>query len=146
MSGKMLSSIDKGVITQHQAGEMEFIRLFQDIIQKSIDKPLAQVLLQDMPDEKPNIRHILTMQEDEIDSLTYAVLVKSEEEDTDEEDDGESEDKKPSAKPKGKPTPPPVRTQQLPLHRSYKRLIKVIIAYNEYRQAQDSPILDNCLM
>ena len=28
MSGKMLSSIDKGVINQHQAGEIAFIRLF----------------------------------------------------------------------------------------------------------------------
>ena len=50
MIGKMLSSIDKGVITQHQAGEMEFIRLFQDILKNPMDKPLSQELLQDMPD------------------------------------------------------------------------------------------------
>ena len=49
-----------------QAGEMEFTRLFQEILQNPMDKPLAQALLQDMPDEKPDIRHVLTMQEDEI--------------------------------------------------------------------------------
>ena len=76
MSGKMLSSLEKGVITHYQASEMAFIRLFQDILQQPLDKPLAQALLQDIPDEKPNIRHVLTMQEDEIDSLIYAVLVK----------------------------------------------------------------------
>ena len=96
----MLSSIDKGVIIQNQAGEMAFNRLFREILQLPIDKPLAQALLQDMPDEKPNIRHVLTMQEDEVDSLTYAVLVKSEEEYSDEEDYGESEDKKISFKSK----------------------------------------------
>ena len=93
-----------------------------------MDKPLSQALLQYMPDEKPDIRHVVTMQEDEIDSLTYAVLVKSEEDDDLEDNDGESEDKKTSSKSKGKATPPPVRNQQLPLHRIYKRLIKVIIA------------------
>ena len=88
MSGKMLWNIDKGVITQHQSGEMKFIRLFQDILQQPMDKLLAQALLQDMPDEKPDIRHVLTMQEDEIDSLTYAVLVKAEEDFGHEEDNG----------------------------------------------------------
>ena len=53
-----------------------------------MDKPLAQALLQDMADEKPDIRDVLTMQEDEIDSLTYAVPVKAEEDDGYEEDDG----------------------------------------------------------
>ena len=66
------------------------------------------------------------MQEDDVDSLTYAVLVKEDEDD--EEDDGESEEKKPPAKLKGKPTPPPARAQLIPIHRGHKRLIKVIIA------------------
>ena len=139
----MLSSLDRGVLTQTQAAEIAFNRLITDILQLSIDHPISQALLQDMPDEKSDIGHVLTMQEDEIDSLTYAVLVKSEEEDSDEEDDGESEDKKPSAKPKGKATPPPARTQLIPLHRGHKRLIKVITAYSEYRQDQGSPILDD---
>ena len=53
-----------------------------------MDKSLAQALLQDMPDGKPVIRHVLTMKEYEIDSLTYAVLTKAEEDDSHEEDDG----------------------------------------------------------
>ena len=89
MSGKMLSSLEKGVITQHQAGEIAFIRLFQDILQQPMDKPLAQSLIQDMPDERPDIRHVLTMQEDEIDNLTYAVLDKRKEDDDQELDDEE---------------------------------------------------------
>ena len=129
----MLSSLEKGVITQHQAAEIAFIRLFQDILKQSMDKPLAPALLQDMPDEKPDIRHVLTMQEDEIDSLTYAVLTKKEEDDSQEEYDGKGEESKPSSKTKGITIPPPERTQLLPLHRSHKRLIKVIIPYNEYR-------------
>ena len=134
MSGMMLSSLDRGVLTQHQAGEIAFLRLFQDILQQSMDKPLAQALLQDMPDEKPDIRHLLTMQEDEIDNLTYAVLTKEEEDVDHEEGDDQGEDSKPSSTFNGKTMPPPNRTQQIPLHRSHKRLIKVIIAYNEYRQ------------
>ena len=47
------------------------------------------------------------------------------------------------AKSKGKPTPPPARTQLIPLHRGHKRLIKIIKAYSEYRQDQGSPILDD---
>ena len=108
-----------------------------------MDKPLAQALLQDMPDEKPDIRHVLTMQEDEIDNLTYAVLTKEEEDVGNEEGDEQGEESKPSTTSKGKTMPPPNRTQQIPLHRSYKRLIKVIIAYNEYRQIKNSPIMDD---
>ena len=70
----MFSSLDKGVLTQYQVCEIAFIRLSQEILQQPMDKPLAQALLQDMPDEKPNIRHVLTIQEDEIDNLTYEVL------------------------------------------------------------------------
>ena len=44
-----------------------------------------------MPNEKPDIRHVLTMQEDEIDSLAYAVLTKAEEDDNHEEDDWDNE-------------------------------------------------------
>ena len=139
----MLSSLEKGVIPQHQAGEIAFIRLFQDILQQPMDKSLAQALLQDMPDEIPDIRHVLTMQEDEIDNLTYAVLTKREEDDAQEQDDEEGKESKPSIETKGTTIPPPERTQLLPLHRSYKRLVKVIIAYNEYRHAQNSPIMDD---
>ena len=91
MSGKMLSSIDKGVIIQNQAGEMAFNRLFREILQLPIDKPLAQALLQGMADEKPDIGDVLTIQEDKIDSLTYAVPVKAEEDDSYEKDDGKSD-------------------------------------------------------
>ena len=139
----MLSSLDRCVITQHQAGEIDFIRLFQGILQRPMDKPLAQALLQDMPDEKPDIRHVLTMQEDEIDNLTYAVLAKREEDNDQELDDEKGEESKPSIKTKGMTIPPPERTQLLLLHRSYKRLVKVIISYNEYRHTQDSPIMDD---
>ena len=108
-----------------------------------MDKPLAQALLQDMPDEKPDIRHVLTIQEDEIDNLTYAVLSKEEEDVLHEEGDDQGDESKPSSTSKGKTMPPPNRTQQIPLHRSNKRLIKVIIAYNEYRQTHNSPIMDD---
>ena len=107
-----------------------------------MDKSLAQALLQDMPDEKPDIRHVLTMQEDEIDNLTYAVLTKKEEDDVQGEDYAKGEESKPSSKTKGITIPPPEKTQLLPLHRSHKRLIKVIISYNEYRQTHSSPIMD----
>ena len=56
-----------------------------------MDKPLAQALLQDVPYEKPEIKHVLTMQEDETDCITYAVLTKEEEDDGHEIDDEEGE-------------------------------------------------------
>ena len=60
----MLSSLDKGIIIQHQAAEIAFFRLFQDILQKPMYDPMAMALLQFMPGAKPDIRHVLTMQED----------------------------------------------------------------------------------
>ena len=87
-----------------------------------MDKPLAQELLQDMPDEKPDIRHVLTMQEDEIDNLNYAVITKEEENYGHEKDDDKGEDSKSSSTSKGRTIPPPDNTQKIPLHRNHNRL------------------------
>ena len=41
-----------------------------------------------MPDDNPDIKHVLTIQEDNIDSLIYTVLLKAEEDDSNEKDEG----------------------------------------------------------
>ena len=69
-------------------------------------------------------------------------VTKEEEDVGHEEGDDQGDESKSSSESKGKTMPPTNRTQQIPLHRSHKRLIKVIIAYNEYRKTKNSPIMD----
>ena len=82
----MLSSINTGVLTQHQAGEISFIHIIENVLQYSLEHPISLALLQYMSD-KPDTRYVLTMFDDDIDDLTYIIKPNKEEEEEENEEE-----------------------------------------------------------
>ena len=127
----MLSNLDLGIMTQHQLAEIAFRRLIEDILDMDMNGPVALSLLEYTNNEQ-DIRYILSMSDEEIDDLKYTTIVK-------ESDpfDVKDEDAKLSAK----MTTPTVTTYELP--RGHKRLIKVVVSFNQYRAQSGNQTMDD---
>ena len=118
-------------MTQRQLAEIAFRRLIEDILDMDMNGPVALSLLE-YTNHEQDIRYVLSMSDEEIDDLKYTTIVK-------ESDpfDVKDEDAKLSAK----MTTPTVTTYELP--RGHKRLIKVVVSFNQYRAQSGNQTMDD---
>ena len=93
-----------------------------------MDGPIALSLLEYNSTIKVDIRYVLTMSEADIDDLTYSIPQQDEE-----QDDKGKEDTKPSV----------TTYKQYLLPKGSKRLLKVVLACNDYRTQLEDPIMDD---
>ena len=96
-----------------------------------MDGPIALSLLEYNSTNTVDIRDLLTMSETDIDDLTYTIVIKQEQQD-DEQDDKEEATRSPST-----------TYKQYLLPKGSKRLLKVVLAYNDYRTQLQDPIMDD---
>ena len=119
----MLSNLSLGIMTQRQLAEIAFRRLIVDILDMDMNGPVALSLLEYNNNEE-DIRYVLNMSDEEIDNLKYTTIVK----DSDPFDVKDEDTKLPA-----KMTTPTITTTTYELPRGYKRLIKVVVSFNQYR-------------
>ena len=121
-------------MTQRQLAEVAFTRLIVDILEMQMDGPVALSLLGYTNNEE-DIRYVLTMDDEEIDDLKYTKLVQE----PSQQPDLKDEDTKLPAK--SPPSTITYTTVELP--RGYKRLIKIVISFNQYRTQIGNQIMDD---
>ena len=124
----MMSKLDSGVLTQRQYGEIAFQYLIENLLDVKMDGHIALSLMEYNSTNKVDIRDVLNMSEADIDDLTYNIPQQDEE-----QDDKGKVDTKPSV---------PTYKQYL-LPKGSKRLLKVVLAYNDYRTLLEDPIMDD---
>ena len=97
-----------------------------------MDGLIALSLLEYNSNNNVDIRDVLTISEADIDDLTYTITIKQEQQG--EEQDGKGKEVTKSSIPTYK---------QYLLPKGSKRLLKVVLAYNDYRTQLQDPIMDD---
>ena len=119
-------------MNQHQLAEAAFVHVIEDLIGQKMDGPIALSLLE-YSDNNVDIRYVLNMFDEEIDDLTYT---KSEEE---EETSLKEEDTEITIK----TASPKATTTTHVLTSGYKRFIKVVRSFHQYRAESNNPVLND---
>ena len=119
-------------MTQHRLAEAAFVHMIEDLIGQKMDGPIALSLLE-YSDNNVDIRYVLNMFDEEIDALTYT---KSEEE---EETSLKEEDTEITIK----TASPKATTTTHVLTSGYKRFIKVVRSFHQYRAESNNPVLND---